>query len=216
MVSDKISLSKERINLVVGYTDVNRYIAYRNDLPWKRALRADLKFINKLIRIEPNTSLIMGRKTFESMPKIRDVEVIVITSQSIESDGVKLFKSVDEAIQYCRKRNMFIVIFGGSRIYEEAMKHTYRLFCTVVREGSLPGDRTFPESKVCLENISKHVHMFLLSNGVEKTWNLNGDEDSFEENGFSYKFCMGESGMDAEINSKAYAFQSWSIQWFRI
>lgn len=190
MVSDKICLSKEKLNLVVAYTDENRYIAYKNDLPWKRALRADLRFINKLIRTEANTALIMGRKTFESMPKIKDVEVVVITSK-IEPDGLRAFKSVNEAVQYCRKKSMFIVIFGGSGVYDEAMKYDYKLFCTIVKEKGLPGDRIFPESKVSLENISKHVHEFLLAGGVEQTWNFNGD--FFEENGFSYKFCLGES-----------------------
>lgn len=192
MSSDKICLSKEKINLVVAYTDRNRYIGYKNDLPWKRALRADLRFINKLIRTEPNTILIVGRKTFESMPKIKDVNVAIITSQNIESDEAKSFKSVGDAIRYCRERDAFIVIFGGSNIYAEAMKYDYRLFCTIISEKDLIGDRMFPESKIQLENISDRVHEFLLSNGIERTWSFCRDKKTFEENGFSYKFCIGE------------------------
>lgn len=192
MSSNKICLSKEKINMVVAYTDKNRYIGYKNDLPWKRTLRADLRFINKLIRIESNTILVMGRKTFESMPKIKDVDIAIITSQNIESDGAKSFKSVSDAIQYCRERDAFIVIFGGSDVYAEAMKYDYKLFCTIVSEKDLIGDRRFPDAKIQLENISDYVHEFLLSNGVEKTWNFCRDEKVFEENGFNYKFCVGE------------------------
>jgi len=193
MPFESICPSKEHLNILVAFTDKNRYISYENELPWKMSLKGDMRFVNKFIRIEPNTILIVGRRTYESIPKYKDVKVVVVSRKGMEDRSIKSFKSFVEAVEYARMQNMFVIVFGGVEIYAEAMKHKHRIFCTIVKEGELKGDRIFPELDTPLTNISRRVNDFLLENSVPKTWSFKQDENAFEENGFKYSFFYGES-----------------------
>lgn len=186
----KIALSKKELNLVVAFTSKSKYIAYMGDLPWKKSLRGDINYINKLIRSETNVGVIVGRNTYESIQKMKNISFLVVTSSFIDNENSKSFRSLKEAVDYSRENEMYPVVFGGSKIYEEALeKWNCKLFCTVVEEGDLKGDRMFSESKMDLEDVSKEVEAFLIENNVEKTWNFK--ENSFFEGGHSYRFFIG-------------------------
>lgn len=188
MAFNKIELSSEKLNIIVAYTDKDRFMAYQNDLPWKRSLKGDLRFINLLIRSKPNIALILGRCTYESLPKYKDIKIIVVTSSNLEN--VTTFDSFSKAVEYCSNNNLFKVIFGGVKIYEEALNYPHVAFCTVVEQKNLLGDRIAPNINLNFENITKNVEEYLLENNVNKTWEYK--KESFQENGFIYNFYYGE------------------------
>lgn len=189
MVFKNIELSADKVNIIVAHTDKDRFIAYNNDLPWKRLLKGDMKFINLLIRSKPNVALIVGRCTYETLPKYKNLKVIVVSSQDIV--GVNTFRSFNDAVEYCNKEGMIKVAFGGVRIYEDAMKHPFVLYSTVVKQDSLIWDRVIPNFGVNLKNITKEVENYLSSNNIEKSWKIN--EFGFEENRLNYMFYYGEN-----------------------
>ena len=84
-----------------------------NAIPWHYS--TDLK---RFKRLTTGNTIIMGRKTWESLPKkpLPERRNIVITRSSI--DGVECFRSIDDALQTCEGDIWFI---GGAGIYEEAM-----------------------------------------------------------------------------------------------
>ena len=84
-----------------------------NTIPWHYS--ADLK---RFKRLTIGNTIIMGRKTWESLPikPLPGRRNIVITRSVIEN--VECFRSIDEALDTCKGDIWFI---GGAGIYEEAM-----------------------------------------------------------------------------------------------
>jgi len=94
-------------------TSPENVIGKDNAIPWHYS--EDLK---RFKRLTIGKTVIMGRKTWESLPvkPLPDRRNIVITRQQI--DGVECFKSIDSALEECKGDIWFI---GGAGIYEEAM-----------------------------------------------------------------------------------------------
>ena len=95
-----------------------------NTIPWHYS--ADLK---RFKRLTTGNTIIMGRKTWESLPKkpLPNRRNIVITRSSIEN--IECFKSIDDALQTCEGDIWFI---GGAGIYQEAMQKADIIDMTLV------------------------------------------------------------------------------------
>lgn len=184
-----IELAKDRLNVVVAYTSKSRYIGLEGDLPWKRDIKGDMRYIAKLIRLHPDIVLVVGRRTYEGIRRIKDVRKFVVTSAEPE-DGMESFKSFSDAVQHAMQCGLHVIVFGGQAIYEEALNYECRIFCTVIEEGDLRGDRVFPDLTVALDNVSHRVEQFLSENGVTKTWTL--EDGCLHENGYEYRFFIGD------------------------
>jgi 2-iminobutanoate/2-iminopropanoate deaminase len=106
-------------------------------LPWHYS--ADQK---RFKRLTLGTTVIMGRLTWESLPKRPLVgrRNVVITSRKL--DGVECFRTIPEALASVEGDVWFI---GGARIYEEAMSHADVLDVTLVPDRvDARGAVTFP------------------------------------------------------------------------
>lgn len=106
-------------------------------IPWHYS--ADLK---RFKRLTIDTTIIMGRRTYESigrpLPKRRNV---VVTRSDIE--GVECFRDVKSALESCSGPVWFI---GGARIYQEAMQHCDLIDVTYVPDRiETAGAVRFPE-----------------------------------------------------------------------
>ena len=99
-------------------------IGKNNSIPWHYS--ADLK---RFKRLTTGNTVIMGRKTWESLPikPLPNRRNIVITRSSIEE--IDCFQSIDDALQTCEGDVWFI---GGAGIYEEAMKKADLIDMTLV------------------------------------------------------------------------------------
>ena len=89
-------------------------IGKNNSIPWHYS--ADLK---RFKRLTTGNTVIMGRKTWESLPikPLPNRRNIVITRSNIEK--IECFQSIDDALQTCEGDVWFI---GGAGIYKEAME----------------------------------------------------------------------------------------------
>ena len=107
-------------------------IGKNNTIPWHYS--TDLK---RFKRLTTGNTIIMGRKTWESLPKkpLTNRRNIVITRSSINE--VECFQSIDEALETCKGDVWFI---GGSGIYEEAMKKADLIDMTLVPD-NITGDK---------------------------------------------------------------------------
>lgn len=138
--------------------DENNLIGSNNDLPWGRSLPADLKhFIEKTLY----KSVVMGRKTYESIPKkfrpLHNRENIVMTRQDIQFEGCKVVNSVWDVINF-GKKDKKIIIAGGSEIYKQFLPMVTTIYITKVHK-TFEGDSYFP--KFSLDNweiISSETH----------------------------------------------------------
>ena len=95
-----------------------------NTIPWHYS--ADLK---RFKRLTTDNTIIMGRKTWESLPikPLPNRRNIVITRSSIKD--IECFQSIDDALQTCKGDVWFV---GGAGIYQEAMQKADIIDMTLV------------------------------------------------------------------------------------
>ncbi len=153
------------ISLIAAY-QTDRGIGYRTQLPWD--LKADKQNFRKLTL---NHTIIMGKKTYESIGRPLDKRRNVIISRTLAPTpkGVEVYTSLQEALEHIDVKDEIFII-GGERLFEEALPFADYLYLTIV-QASEPADRFFP----------------LFDEG---DWILE-DEVSIaatEENAFSYQF----------------------------
>lgn len=96
-------------------------------------------------------TIIMGRKTYESLPKgaLPNRRNIVLSRQEgISFDGAESFKSLQEALVQCKGEEVFII--GGAMLYAEALNIADRLCLTHIEATPDKADAFFPniDSKI--------------------------------------------------------------------
>lgn len=113
--------------IIVAY-DKKFGIGFDNDLLWKRDLPADLLHFRDLT---VNSTIIMGRKTFESigrpLPRRRN---IVVTSQKNDIAGCEIADSIEKTYEIAGSDNIFVI--GGGQIYNQSIESVDRIIATEV------------------------------------------------------------------------------------
>lgn len=127
-----------KLSIIVAVSD-NGVIGFKNDLPWR--LSSDLK---RFKSITMGHSILMGRKTFESLPKLLPGrKTVILTRQSdYKFEGAIVVDSLNSAIDVCREEAEAFVI-GGAEIYHQALSSAARLYLTKVH-AEIKGDTFFP------------------------------------------------------------------------
>ena len=124
----------------------NRVIGKDNALPWD--LPEDLQFFKRMTQ---KKIMIMGRKTFESLPGHLPGRFHIVISRSeinAEEADVKFVTTLDQALATAKAMippwNEEVMIIGGAEIYKLAMPVTDRIYLTEI-EKDFSGDTYFPE-----------------------------------------------------------------------
>lgn len=91
-------------------------------------------------------TIIMGRKTFESLPKgaLPNRRNIVLSHRNIQLEGAEVFPSLEEAIRHCSSGEEVFII-GGASVYKQAMDSANRIYLTRVDDEPEEADVFFPE-----------------------------------------------------------------------
>lgn len=130
-----------RISIVAAVAD-NLTIGYRKSLPW--VLPADMKHFKELTT---GHTLLMGKRTFESLPNgpLPNRKNIVLTSVMSEgiNEGYFEANSLEDAQELCSNAEEVFVI-GGSSVYEQCLDIADRMYITWVH-AKFTGDTFFPE-----------------------------------------------------------------------
>lgn len=132
-------MSDTKITLIVAAAE-NNAIGKNNQMLWH--LPNDFKYFKK------NTlehSVVMGRKTFESigkpLPERRNI--ILTRDMNYIGEEVDIANSVQEVLNYCRdEREIFII--GGAEIYKQTLPLANKIHMTRVHT-TIDGDAYFPE-----------------------------------------------------------------------
>jgi dihydrofolate reductase len=127
------------VSFVVAIAE-NNAIGKDNQLLW--TLPTDMKHFKD---ITTGHTVIMGRKTFESMgkplPKRRNI--VITRKLDLKIEGAEVKNSLEEALSAAAGDEEVFVI-GGAEIYKEALSKTDRIYLTRVHQ-SFDGDSYFPE-----------------------------------------------------------------------
>ena len=114
---------------IIVAMDRKNAIGFENDLPWGRGLKDDLVNFK---RITKDGTVIMGRKTFESIGSrpLPDRENIVV-SRSAPTGVAGVLSALSLEAAYALARYETFVI-GGGQIYQQALPDMDRLIVTHV------------------------------------------------------------------------------------
>ena len=125
---------------IIAAVSINNIIGNKNKLIWK--LSNDLKRFKNLTT---NHSVIMGRKTFESLINpLPDRDNIVITRDTNYSKpNIQVCSSIEDAINLTKTDTQPFII-GGGEIYTQTINIVDKIELTRVHE-EFDGDAYFPE-----------------------------------------------------------------------
>lgn len=138
----------------------------------------DMKFFKDMTM---NGMVIMGRKTYESLPKRplpNRTNVVITSEENKTSDAAETFYvSIEFAKTYLStlpKTTCERYIIGGGQIYKELLPYCDKVYVTKINHSYENVDTYFPN----LEN--------------DEEWEMTVDGEEKEYYGIKYKFCVYE------------------------
>lgn len=144
-----------RLSLIAAVAE-NGAIGYENKLIYW--LPNDLKRFKTLTT---GNTIIMGRRTFESLPKgalpNRRNIVLSRTGKTEDFPGCDHYHSLEEALQHCNADEE-IYIIGGNSVYQEAMPLADRLCLTLIHDTPDKADTFFPDFSEGWEECEREDH----------------------------------------------------------
>ena len=126
-------MSRPRVTLIVARA-TNGVIGRDGALPWR--ISADLK---RFKRLTMGSVMIMGRRTFDSLPGLLPGRRHVVLTRDREwsAEGAEVVHSVEEALSLAGDEPVSVI--GGAEIFELFLPHGDRLELTEVL-GDIQGD----------------------------------------------------------------------------
>lgn len=145
------------LSIIACISQTNRAIGYQNRLLYH--IKCDLTRFRELTT---GHAIIMGRKTFESLPHgaLPHRRNIVVSHNLKELEGCEVYPSLKEAVEAagkaaeaaekpaaspCPISNEEIFIIGGESIYRQILPEAHKLYLTVVDDTPQQADAFFPE-----------------------------------------------------------------------
>ena len=125
---------KSELHIIVAIAD-NGAIGLKGDMPWGRQLPADLRHFKETTMGYP---IVMGRKTFESLPKgaLPGRQNIVVTrNTTYHAEGAEVVK---------------LFLIGGGELYRQGMALADQLHVTLVHHQWPEADTFFPDIDIDL------------------------------------------------------------------
>lgn len=120
----------------------NLELGKNNDLIWH--FKEDMKFFKETTMGHP---VIMGRKTFESLPKALPgrKNIVISANPEYKADGAEVVTSVEEAIKLAETEDTDAFVIGGGRIYAEFLPYADNLYITEINAECPDADTYFPD-----------------------------------------------------------------------
>ena len=124
---------------IIAAVGRNFELGKNNDLIWH--FKQDMKFFKKTTL---GHTVIMGRKTFESLPKAlpNRLNVVITSDSSYSAENIVVVSSVEQALKYCDNEEAFVI--GGGMIYKEFLPFADKLYLTEIEDSLENADTYFP------------------------------------------------------------------------
>lgn len=132
---------KPNLSIIVAQAE-NRAIGLNGDMPWH--LSGDLKRFKALTMGHP---VVMGRRTWESLPKrplVGRRNIVFSQSEDFAPEGAEVVRSVNDLFALLHDSDDEVFIIGGGRIYNMLMPWANRLYITWVHKVFPKADTFFP------------------------------------------------------------------------
>ena len=118
----------------------NLELGKNNDLIWH--FKEDMKFFKDTTM---GHTVVMGRKTFESLPKTLPgrKNIVISSNAEYQAQGATVVTSVEEALQIADNEEIFVI--GGGKIYAEFLPYADKLCLTEIDAECADADTYFPQ-----------------------------------------------------------------------
>lgn len=124
---------------IIAAVGRNYELGYKNNLIWH--LKGDMKFFKEKTI---GHTIIMGRKTFESLPKLLpERKHIILTKNKIEIPNVEIYNNIQSFIENYKNKDEEIFNIGGASIYKALLEYTSNIYLTEI-EDNAEADAYFP------------------------------------------------------------------------
>ncbi len=133
----------------------NHVIGRDNRLPWQ--LPEDLAHFKRITMGKP---MIMGRRTWESLPGLLPGRPHIVVSRNprYRAEGALLATSLEEAIERGGQLADEVMIIGGADLYAQAIPLAGRMYLTLI-DAEVEGDAYFPAyDGQAWRTVSREVH----------------------------------------------------------
>jgi dihydrofolate reductase len=109
----KTKKTNQTITMIVAVAD-NGVIGYKGSIPWN--VPEDLKRFKDLTLNKP---IIMGRKTFESLPKLlpNRRHLVLTNDLSYTREGIEVYNNIEDLLEK-NKHEPELFVIGGTQIYK--------------------------------------------------------------------------------------------------
>lgn len=156
----------DRVITAIVAMSENQVIGHNNQLPWH--LPADLKHFKK---VTLNHTILMGRKTYESIgkPLPNRRNVILTQDRSFKAEGCEIVHDIQSTLAF---DDLYVI--GGTQVFKLFWPYINKLHLTLIHK-KIEGDTFFPGFNV-------------------EEWRLISREDhqADEDNPFDYSFLVLE------------------------
>lgn len=124
---------------IIAAVGRNYELGRNNDLIWH--FHKDMVFFRETTI---GSTVLMGRKTFESLPKAlpKRRNIVITNDKNYIAEGAEVCHSVDDALELCKNDNVFVI--GGGRIYQQFIDMADSLYLTEVEAECEDADTYFP------------------------------------------------------------------------
>jgi len=145
------SVAPKQIITMIAAAGEQNELGKDNDLVWH--LPDDFKRFKQLTT---GHHIIMGRKTFESFPKLlpNRIHVVISRNTSYKAEGALVVQTIEEALKIAKGDPQPFII-GGGEIYKIGMEYADVIELTRVHEGTFEADTFFPEIDTDVWKIEK-------------------------------------------------------------
>ncbi|RPJ81765.1 MAG: dihydrofolate reductase [Deltaproteobacteria bacterium] len=125
------------VNLIAAMS-LNRVIGKDNKIPWK--IPGEQKLFQ---RITEGHSIVMGRKTFESIghPLPGRTNIVLSNRKGYSIPGCFVINHFSAVMNDAEKKNIFII--GGEKIFELFLPYADQLYLSIIQK-EFEGDAYFP------------------------------------------------------------------------
>lgn len=124
---------------IIAAVGRNNELGKNNDLIWH--FHKDMVFFRETTT---GSTVLMGRKTFESLPKAlpKRRNIVITSDKNYTAEGAEVCHSIDSALELCKNDNIFVI--GGGKIYQQFIDMADSLYLTEIEDECPDADTYFP------------------------------------------------------------------------
>lgn len=124
---------------VIAAIGKERELGYQNNLLWK--MKEDMNYFKEKTW---NSYIIMGRKTYESLPKRLENRKYIVLSRTLKDKSILIYSDINDLLQFVQSTSSSFYVIGGGEIYDLLLPYVDVMYLTEIEDRKPYADTFFP------------------------------------------------------------------------